>query len=82
MLNETVYNIIVIHGDSENEYVVSSLKLAKRAYAHEFSRLMETGDAFSIDLYTGRLDEFSLFDCAECIATFTYDGDASVWEAE
>lgn len=76
------YKICLETEHAEVDNIFYSLAAAKRYYTEVLSRHMREGRRFSIAMYSGIVDYTGTFWHHRCIATFDYDGDASVWEAE
>lgn len=66
----------------EIEQVFSRLSDAKAVFAGYLAYHMLRGDEFSIELFTGNVDHAGFFWPHSCIATFDYDGDGSIREAD
>ena len=65
----------------EVDYIFHSLAAAKRLYTEILAKHMRNGVRFSIAMFSGTVDYNGIFWHHQCIATFDYDGDASVLEA-
>ena len=76
------YKISLETEHAEVDYIFYCLAGAKRNYTKLLSAYMRGGSRFSIAMFSGTIDYTGTFWHHRCIATFDYDGDASVWEAE
>ena len=76
------YKITVVTEHAEVDYIFHCLAAAKRNYTEILTHHMLRGWQFSIALFSGTVDYTGTFWHHRCIATFDYDGDTSVWEAE
>ena len=76
------YKISLETEHAEVDYIFYCLADAKRNYTKLLSAYMRGGSRFSIAMFSGIVDRDGSFWPHECIATFDYDGDASVLEAD
>ena len=76
------YKITLETEHAEVDHIFYSLAAAKRWYTEVLAHHMRNGCRFSIAMYSGIVDYAGIFWHHRCIATFDYDGDASVWEAD
>ena len=76
------YKICLETEHVEVDYTFHCLAAAKRNYTKLLSAYMNGGTRFSISMFSGTIDYNGIFWHHRCIATFDYDGDASVWEAD
>ena len=67
---------------AEVDYIFHNFASAKARYTEILASYMLRGWRFSIAMYSGYVDRYDTFWHHRCIATFDYDGDASVWEAD
>ena len=67
---------------AEVDYIFHYFVAAKCRYAEILADYMQRGWRFSIAMYSGVADKHGVFWHHRCIATFDYDGDASVLEAD
>lgn len=77
----TRYKISLETEHEEVNYLFHNLAAAKYRYAEILADYMQRGWRFSIAVYSGVIDRDGIFWHHRCIATFDYDGDASVLEA-
>ena len=76
------YKISVETDYTEAEYFFDSLADAKSQYTIVLTFYMFKGRRFSIAMFSGIADHDGNFWHHSCIATFDYDGDDSVLEAD
>ena len=75
------YKISLETDYAEVDYIFHNFVAAKYRYAEILADYMQRGWRFSIAMYSGVVDNSAIFWHHRCIATFDYDGDASVLEA-
>ena len=78
----TRYKISLETEHAEVNYLFPNLAAAKHHYTEILTFHMIRGWRFSIAMYSGVIDRDGIFWHHQCIATFDYDGDASVLEVE
>ena len=74
------YKISLETDNVEVDYIFHNFVAAKYRYAEILADYMQTGWRFSIAMFSGTVDSTGIFWHHSCIATFDYDGDASVLE--
>ena len=76
------YKISLETDYAEVDYIFHNFASAKARYSEVLAAYMLRGWRFSIAVYSGVIDRDGIFWHHRCIATFDYDGDASVLEAD
>ena len=76
------YKVICLFGGRCVEAVFIDLAEAKVFYSQCLSRHLKDGHAFTCCMFSGVADKHGVFWHHQCIATFDYDGDASIQEAD